>query len=226
MLEYYHGENMKVLEKLRPQGKVEVFVTKGTPRVTPGKLLQSAPVKIYDSAQIDFFGTQILRTETLKNIVLNAGKDRVVESLTTGLFRTIARMAMGDRGTIPSDPTIPKVPVETMSALYSEVYRADMDVTTLNIGTPSVHEATFIKTFSALLVPLASFSDQANPVINEVALIMADLFAGDPLPRAPVAAPAAPPADEELFAIRTFKSVPFEAANDISVTIRYTIFLE
>jgi hypothetical protein len=29
-----------------------------------------------------------------------------------------------------------------------------------------------------------------------------------------------------LMSIRTFKSVPFEAANDISITIKYTVYTE
>jgi hypothetical protein len=55
---------------------------------------------------------------------------------------------------------------------------------------------------------------------------MADLLGGAPLPRPPVAAPNTPDADESMFSIRTFKSVPFEAANEIAVTIRYTIYIE
>ena len=74
--------------------------------------------------------------------------------------------------------------------------------------------------------PITAFSNQANPIVNEVGLVMADLFGGNPLPRAPVAAPDPPDADEEVFSIRTFKSVPFEAANEIAITIRYTIFIE
>jgi hypothetical protein len=160
------------------------------------------------------------------NIILNVGKDRIIESLTTGFVRTIARMAIGDRGTIPSDPTVPKVPTSDMTALYNEVYRDDIDTTVLNIGLPTTHEVKFTKVFSSLDVPITSFSNQANPVVNEVALVMADLFGGNPLPRPPVAAPDAPDVDEELFSIRTFKSVPFEAANEIAITVRYTIFIE
>lgn len=217
---------MKIRDSLNPQGKVELFVTRGVPRVTPGKLIRSFPTKIYDSAELDFSGVELLHHETIKNIILNIGKDKVIESLATGFINAIARMAIGDRGTIPSDSTVPKVPVATMTDLYNEVYRDDIDVTTLNVGTPTVHEIKFVKTFSALTIPLTSFSNQANPVVNEVALITADLLGGNPLPRAAVAAPDSPDADERLFSIRTFKSIPFEAANEISITIRYTIFIE
>lgn len=217
---------MKLNENLEPQGKVEIIVTKGQPKIVPGKLIQEFPVKVYDSAEIVYNKEDLIRHEEIKNIILNSGKDRVINSLTTGTIKTICRMAIGDRGTIPSDSTVPKVPVATMTALYNEVYRSDIETTVLNIGTSTTHEVKFIKTFSALTVPLTSFSNQANPAVNEVALVMADLISGDPLPRADVAAPNSPNTDEQLFSIRTFKSVPFEAANEISVTIRYTIFIE
>jgi hypothetical protein len=183
-------------------------------------------LKVYRDATIDLSKCNVLHTEVLNNIIFNQGKDRVITSLTTGFIRTIARMAVGDRGTIPSDSTIPKVPVSTMTALYDEVYRSDVDVVTLNVGTPTVHEAKFIKTFSALTIPLTSFSNQANPVVNEVGLVTCDLLSGTPLPRPDIAAPTANLADEELFSIRCFKSVPFEAANEIAITIRYSIYIE
>lgn len=216
-----------VREALMPKGKVEIFVTKGRPQVRPGKLLYDFQGhKVYDSAEIDFSGVEILQKEEFMNIIVNQGKDRIINSLTTGFVRTVARMAIGDRGTIPSDSTIPKVPTADRTDLFNEIYRDDIDATVLNIGTPNVHEVRFIKTFSALDVPIASFSNQNTPVVNEVGLIMADLLAGNPLPRPPVAYPNPPDADEELFAMRAFKSVPFEAANEIEITIRYTIFIE
>ena len=182
--------------------------------------------KVYDSAEIVYNEEDLISREEIKNIVLNAGKDRTISSLGSGFIKTVCRMAIGDRGTIPSDPTVPKVPVDTFTALYNEVFRSDVDVTTLNIGTPTTHEIKFIKTFSAIDIPLTAFSNQAKPTVNEVAIVMADLLAGTPLPRADVAAPGANLPDEELFAMRTFKSVPFDAANDLSITIRYTIFIE
>jgi len=202
---------MKAREKLGLRGKVELFVTKGkAPIIKQGKLLYDKPYPVYDKAEIDFSGTQLIDKQVLHNIILNQGKDKVITSLTTGFMRPIARMAIGDRGT----------------ELYNETYRDDVDTTTLDVGTPTVHEVQFIKTFSALNVPITAFSNQANPLVNEVALVMIDILGGNPLPRAPVASPNSPDADEELFGIRAFKSIPFEAANEIAITIRYTIFIE
>lgn len=220
---------MMNMDSLKPKGKVELFVTRREPKIVRGEVhshCDNTGQTIYKSAHIDFTSTEMLQEETLQNIILNQGKDRVIESLTTGFVRVIARMAIGDRGTIPSDSTVPKVPEAIATDLFSEVHRADVDTITLNIGTPTDHKVEFIKTFSALDIPITAFSNQANPVVNEVGLVMADLLSGNPLPRAAVSAPDAPDADEEIFSIRTFKSVPFEASNEIAVTIRYTIFIE
>lgn len=211
-------------DSLCTQGKIEYIVTRGNPKIRLGNLIGN---NVYDNAEIVYDDSDLIyKSEEIKNIILNAGKDRTISSLSTGFIKTVCRMAVGDRGTIPSDATVPKVPTSDKTTLYNEVFRSDVDVTTLNIGSPTHHEVKFIKTFSSLTIPITSFSNQANPMLNEVALVMADLIAGAPLPRADVAAPSPLATDEELFAMRTFKSVPFEAANEISITIRYTIFIE
>jgi len=216
-------------DPLKPRGIVEIFSTVGAPRLIglrghqPNKL----DIPIYLGGELDFSSCKkVLSCERLENIVLDVGKDKVIESLTTGFINTIARMGIGDRGALPSDQTIPKVPTSNLPGLYNEVHRDDVDAVILDIGTPTTHEVKFIKTFSAVDIPLTSFSNQAKPIINEVSLITADLLAGNPLPRPPVSAPNVPDADEEFFSLRTFKSVPFEAADEIAITIRYTIFID
>jgi hypothetical protein len=218
----------KQQDGLKPRGIVEVFITEGKPEIEYGKLLKSGPSqpKCYESAVINFHKTKILDHRYIENIIVNIGKDKVVESLTTGFINVIARMAIGDRGTLPSDPTVPKVPQATQDSLFNEIYRDDIDSVVLDVGTPETHSVRFIKSFAAADIPITSYSNQANPVVNEVGLITADLISGNPLPRPPVAAPNPPDADEELFSLRTFNSVPFLAENDIAITIRYTIFVE
>jgi len=214
-------------EGLKPQGLVEIFVTRGRPQLALFEPIHAKPgmPPVYGGHKLDFSGCEILSTESIKNIIVNVGKDKIVAALSTGSTDIIGRMAVGDRGTLPSDSTVPKVPVATMDALYNEVYRADVEAVVLDVGTPTVHEVLFIKTFAAADIPITSFSNQAAPVLNEVGLITADPGEGI-FPRSPVIAPSSPPADERLFSIRTYRSVPFEAANDIAVTIRYTIFIE
>lgn len=212
---------------IMPVGMVEIFVCEGRPVLTLEDVLPGKPGRPPRARghKLDFGKCRIIDQQTIKNIIVNIGKDKIIHALVSSGMDPIMRMAIGDRGTLPSDPTTPKTPVATMSALYNEVYRADIDAVIENVGTPTVHEAKFIKTFAATDIPISSFSNQAMPVVNEVALITADptivVF-----PRTPVAAPAVPPADEAMFSIRTYRSVPFVAANDITVTIRYTIFIQ
>ena len=216
---------LEMADRLNPKGLVEVFVTKGKPRLINGSMLPSRRgIHRYRSCEIDMKECQLLDYFKQENIILNQGKDRVVETIGSGFFNLIARMAIGDRGALPTDQTIPKVPTSDMTGLYNEVYRDDVQSTVLDIGTPNTHNIKFIRIFSALDVPITSFSNQANPLVNEVALIMIDPDEA-PLPRPPVTAPDSPDADERAFSIRTFKSVPFQAENEISVTIRYTIYI-
>jgi len=214
---------------LNPKGRVEIFHTQGAPRVALGDLvdrkLPPHSPKIYKSAELDFSDCNILSTEDIHNIIVNLGKDKVIQALTSGFVNQIMRMAIGDRGTIPSDPTQPKVPTANLTTLYNEIFRSDIDTFVEDTGG-LVHEVKFIKTFSAANIPLTAFSNQASPVVNEIGLIMADAITGAPFPRSDIASPNTPNADESLFSLRTFKSVPFEAANDISITIRYTIYIE
>ena len=159
-----------------------------------------------------------------KNIVLNRGKAEIITGLTTGTNRVLARMAIGDRGTLPSDTTQPKTPEASRTSLYAEVYRQDVEVTSTTTED-ATNEVLLVTTFRAVDIPVTSYTDQTDPVINEVGLVLIDLISGAPLPRSPIAAPNAPNADEVLFAMRTFKTVPFEAANETAVTVRYTIFI-
>lgn len=206
-------------------GKVEMFVTQGKPRldlldVTHGR----GGIKFAKKCDIIYEPSQLIRQETMHNIIVNTGKDKVITALVQGQIHQIGRMAIGDRGAFPSDLTQPKTPTEDMTELYNEIYRGDVDAVIPNVGLPGVHEVQFVKTFEAVLIPITAFSNQATSIINEVALITFDETQG-PLPRPPIIAPATPQADESMFSIRTFKSVPFEVANEISVTIRYTIFI-
>lgn len=159
-----------------------------------------------------------------KNIILNQGKAETILSLTSGTNRVLARMAIGDRGALPSDPTVPKTPDASRTGLYAEVYRQDVDVVSTTTSG-STNEILLVSTFRAVDIPLSAYSDQTNPVVSEVGLVMIDQITGAPLPRPPVASPAAPDSDEAVFAMRTYKTVPFEAANETAVTVRYTIFI-
>jgi len=214
-------------DKFSPGGRVEIFATRGRPSVTPKGLISGkGAINVYSSCDIDFSSCEILHQEDVKNVIVNSGKDKLINAVATGAVNVICRMAIGDRGTLPSDPSTPKQVNASMTSLYNEVHREDIDLAILDIGTAEKHEVRFVKTFSATDIPLSAFSNSGAPVINEVGLITADLISGSPLPRDPVSSPATPDEDEALFAVRTYKSIPFEAANDISLTVRYTIYVE
>jgi hypothetical protein len=216
-------------DALNMQGYVEVFVTSGL--TAPSQFINSMPSRMAEDpeaarAWVELEGGKLFDCFGGKNIIVDTGKDKVIEALVAGSINQIGRMAIGDRGTLPSDSTVPKVPTGTMTALFNEVYRKNIDASTLNIGTPGVHEVKFTASFDAVDVPISSFSNQTQPVVNEVALVTFDQGVADLSTRGPVASPNTPSADEKMFSMRTFKSVPFEASNEISVTIRYTIFID
>lgn len=237
--------------------------------------------------------------QVYKNIILYQGLAEVIRAITSSPVttpRVITRVAIGDQGTVPADPTVPKVPVKTMTALYHEVYRKDADektqtlyspvgysytgttqvgsdnitnmsstagltagVTVTGTGIPlgavvvqiltptsiqisapatssnvgisisfdgSINECQFVATFNAIDVDLTAFSNPSQPRINEVGLVIIDPTTSAGPTREPITSPTPPEEDEIVLSIRTFKSVPFDADNDISVTIRYTLFAE
>lgn len=210
-----------------PSGRVELFATRGRPTVKASGLISDrGGLKVYSSCEIDFSTCDVFFKDDVKNVIVNTGKDKFINAIVSGAVNVICRMAIGDRGTLPTDPSTPKQVNASMTSLFNEVYRADVDMAVLDIGTPDKHEVKFIKTFTASDIPLTAFSNAGAPVVNEVGLITADLISGDPLPRPPVSSPNEPEGDESLFAMRTYKSVPFEAANDITLTVRYTIYVE
>jgi hypothetical protein len=217
----------KIDGKLSPKGRVEIFTTKGVPSLVFGERVSTRKdlPPHYLSVDIDMSSVELISKEDVMNIVVNAGKDTVIRALASGASDVVARMAIGDRGTLPSDSTVPKTPVVTSSSLYHEIRREDVDAVVVDVGSENKHEVKFIKTFSSVDIPITAYSNQASPVVNEIALITVDPEAQS-FPRSPVNAPAAAPSDEKMFSIRTFKSVPFDAANEIAITIRYTIFID
>ena len=238
--------------------------------------------------------------QKVRNIVLFQGNAEVIRTIASidpsTKPRVITRMAVGDQGTIPSDSTVPKVPVKTAQNLFHEVYRKDVDIRALTLYSPlgftyvgntttgsqiisglssttgvvvgmsvtgtgipigavvaevitassvkisavmtstntgininfagTINECQFTTTFDAVDVPLTAFANPSQPRLNEVGLVIIDPTAAGGLVRAPVVSPDPVESDEVLMTIRTFKSVPFEVANDVTITIRYTIFTE
>jgi hypothetical protein len=177
---------------------------------------------------------EVIHHEKQDNIILYQGNAEVIKTLFSTnpatKPRVITRQAIGDQGTIPADPQVAKVPVKGQTALFHEIYRKDVDSSTqtilgTNVNPGDKNECLLIATFNAVDIPLSAYSNPSQPRVNEVGLIVIDPTAAGGLTRAAVSAPTAPDADEVLFSIRCFKSIPFDIANDVSITIRYTVFL-
>jgi hypothetical protein len=177
---------------------------------------------------------EILDWQKLENILFYQGNAEIIKAISrispATYPRVINRMCVGDQGTIPSDSTVPKVPTKDLpqvistSGLYHEIYRKDIDTRNENISG-STNECEFVATFDAADIALSAFSNPSQPRLNEVGLVLINPAAPAGIVRTPVTAPTTPPADEVVLSIRCFKSIPFEVANSVSVTIRYTIFM-
>ena len=179
--------------------------------------------KVRGRVELIFFRGGVEYDRIIKeNIILDQGKEEVANSLAFGSNRTVVRMAIGDRGTLPSDPTVPKIPPATATSLYHEVHRQDLQSASVQF-VDGKWQCLFTANFKALEIPPTAYASLLDPVINEVGLVMADLVTGAPLPRPPISSPDPHDVDEIVFSLRTFKSVPFEAANETSVLIKYTI---
>ncbi len=168
--------------------------------------------------------SDVLHRFVKENIILNQGKAEVIRALATGDSRILARMAIGDRGALPSNPQVPKVPDRTRTSLYHEVFRQDIQ-TIVTQTSGDTNEIMMVATFNAVDIPNTSFLDQSAPMINECGLVVCDVVLGRPLPRPPVASPNASDTDEMLFTHLPFNSVPFKAEEEVSVTVRYKIYV-
>jgi len=201
-------------DSIKIKGHLEVYAFRN-----PGKRIE-----VYDPENT---AHQALLQQhiSIDNIVLNQGKAEIIHGLTTGTNRVLARMAIGDRGALPSDLQVPKTPDAERLGLYHEVYRNDIQ-STATTTEGSRNEILFVDTFYAVDIPITAYSDQTNPVMNEVMLVMCDLILGVPLPRDPVVTPAEPDIDEAGFSMVTFNSVPFKAEQETAVTVRYGIFIQ
>lgn len=164
---------------------------------------------------------EIVDNIKLKNIVVDNGKQKAIEALAKGSSdHQIFRMAIGSGGAMTSDWFQPKIPTADMTELYHEVYRKDV------YDPPSVpvdeRKATFIADFNSTFVPDACFENASERYINEAALIMGDgVYTGDEQSSLDTY-----DVDESIFSIRTFKSIPFDAGDDVTITIRWTIFAQ
>ena len=163
-----------------------------------------------------------------KNFIVDAGitaiRDVLIGVNGGGFAGSIFRMAVGDGGTPPGELFNPKLPDATWPArtdLFHEVIRQDISVFT----TPTPNSMRFVGSFNSIDVHPDSYS-LADRVINEAALIIGDgvlTIGGDKKQITnPTLAESADP-DEVMVSTRTFKSASFDFAEDVTITITWTI---
>ncbi len=168
-------------------------------------------------------GGEVELVHDSKNFIVNVGieaiRDLLIGPNGAGFTGSIFRMAVGDAGTPPAELFNPKLPDATWparTALYHEVLRQDISVFT----TPTPASMRFVGSFNSVGVLDGSYGSAAK-VINEAALIIGDgiLTGGGDPKQAGVGIDA----DEVMLSTRTFKSASFDNAEDVTVTITWTI---
>lgn len=162
-----------------------------------------------------------------KNFIVDAGLTAVRDILIGvnggGFAGSIFRMAVGDGGVPPAELFNPRLPDATWPAktgLYHEVLRQDISV----FSTPTTDSMRFVGSFNSTDVDPTSFSLSAK-VINEACLVIGDgtlTIGGDPkqINKVP---PDSVDADERMMSMRTFKSASFDPAEDVTITVQWTI---
>jgi hypothetical protein len=172
--------------------------------------VDSSTPTLFSQVGFSYTGNTIINTNTITGL-----------SSTVGITQGMIVQGTGiPTGTVVSNPTLSPTSIQMSNNATS----SNSSISISFLGT--TNQCEFVATFNAVDIPLTSFSNPSSPSLNEVGLVIIDPTASAGLSRPPVYAPAAPPSDEVVLSLRTFQSVPFEAANDISVTVRYTIFTE
>jgi hypothetical protein len=132
-------------------------------------------------------------------------------------------MAIGDNGVPAGELFNPKLPDATWPArteLFHEVIRQDITV----FSTPTSSSMRFVGSFNSIDVDLTSYS-LSDKVVNEASLIIGDgvVTIGGDKKQINKVPPDTVDADELMMSTRTFKSVSFDPAEDVTLTLTWTI---
>jgi len=169
-----------------------------------------------------------------KNFIVDAGITAIrdllmggnADSSSFGFAGSIFRMAVGDGGVPSSDELLnPKLPDGTWPArteLFHEVIRAD--ISSFVDPPPTAASVRFVGAFNSQDVDVTSYS-LAERVVNEAALIIGDgvLTVGGDKKQINKTPADTVDADEIMLSTRTFKSTSFDTAEDVTITITWTL---
>lgn len=162
-----------------------------------------------------------------KNFIVDAGLAGVASILIGanggGFSGSIFRMAVGDGGVPPAELFNPKLPDSTWPArttLFHEILRQDVSV----FSRPTTTSMRFVGSFRSTDVDDTSYSLSAR-VINEACLILGDgvLTVGGDKKQVNKTPADTADTDESMMSMRTFKSASFDSAEDVTITIYWTI---
>jgi len=162
-----------------------------------------------------------------KNFIVDAGvtgiRDVLIGPNGGGFTGSIFRMAIGDGGTPPGElfnPVLPDATWPARTELYHEVLRQDITV----FDTPTPQSMRFVANFDSPDVDPTSYS-LVDRVVNEAALIIGDgvLTVGGDKKQVNKTPADTVDADEIMVSTRTFKSASFDANEDVTITITWTI---
>jgi hypothetical protein len=195
------------------------------PRIEPGRdgLGLVGHIRVERQA----LGGELELVHDSKNFIVDAGisaiRDVLIGVNGGGYYGSIFRMAIGDGGTPPSELFNPKLPDATWPArtsLYHEVLRQDISVFT----TPTPSSMRFVGSFNSVGIDPTGYSLAAK-VVNEAALIIGDgvLTPGGDKKQVNKTVPDVVDSDEVMMSTRTFKSTSFDDAEDVTITVTWTI---
>jgi len=195
------------------------------PRIEPGQdgLAFVGHIRVERQAR----GGELELVHDSKNFIVNVGitaiRDVLIGVNGAGFYGSIFRMAVGDGGVPPAELFNPKLPDATWPArteLYHELLRQDISVFT----TPTTASMRFVGSFNSVGIDPTGYSLAAK-VINEASLIIGDgvLTGGGDKKQVNKAAPDVVDPDEVMLSTRTFKSTSFDDAEDVTITVTWTI---
>jgi len=162
------------------------------------------------------------------NFIVDAGLEAVADLLIGsnggGFEGSIFRMAVGDGGSVPGDILNPKLPDATWpgrTGLFHEILRKDINTFT----RPTANSMRFQANFNPFGLVDASGYSLADKVVNEASLIIGDgvLTVGDDPRQINKTSPDSVDGDEVMLSMRTFRSASFDEAEDVTITITWTI---
>ena len=174
-------------------------------------------------------GGQLELVHDGKNFIVDVGvtaiRDLLIGVNGGGFAGSIHRMAVGDGG-VPAgelfNPILPDATWPARTGLYHEIIRQDISI----FDTPTVNSMRFVGSFNSVDVNTSSYS-LADRVINEACLIIGDgalTIGGDKKQiNNTDTGPDVVDADEIMVSTRTFNSSSFDAAEDVTITITWTL---